>query len=277
MRKRITIIVLLLVLALLCLSGCSSKSKNSSLSILFIDVGQGDSALVECDGRYMLIDGGDTSAGGKVYEVLEERGLQHLDILAISHLHADHIGGLITALKYASSIDLVISNSSHSDTKVFEDLENQLKINEASITVPNEGEKFKLGSAVVEVVDTSSVQENDSLVLLITYGKTKYLFTGDIGESAQTRIAAKYNDDYKINVMKVPHHGGELTYRFVRTFMPDFAIFSYKEGNAYGHPFQETIDLFDSRTYKAKIYSTNKNGDILITSDGKKVTVETKR
>ena len=99
MRKRIIAFILLLAMGF-CLCSCSKENKDSTFSIRFLDVGQGDSALVECDGHYMLIDGGETTAGDKVYNVLEEKGIQKLDILAVSHLHTDHYGGLIKALTY---------------------------------------------------------------------------------------------------------------------------------------------------------------------------------
>ena len=79
MKKRLLAFLLLLV-TLLCLCSCSKQEADSTFSIHFIDVGQGDAALIECDGHYMLIDGVDTTAGEKVYEVLEEQKIQHLDI-----------------------------------------------------------------------------------------------------------------------------------------------------------------------------------------------------
>ena len=108
MRKKILAIIVIL-LSLLLITSCIKGS--SYFSIQFIDVGQGDAALVECNRKYMLIDGGDKSAGDTVYRVLKERGIDKLDILAISHFDSDHIGGLDKALTYASKISLTIANS----------------------------------------------------------------------------------------------------------------------------------------------------------------------
>ena len=284
--KRKIIAILLLLTAALNLCGFKRVCKNSSFSIEFIDVGQGDCALVECDGHYMLIDGGDKSAGDRVYEVLEKKRVNHLDILAISHLHSDHIGGLSKALSYASKIDLAISNSDEPDSggsEAFRELANQLRINGSKLTVPKEGDEFQLGSAVVEVVDVSSEEDNDSLVLLITYGKTRFLFTGDIEESAQRRISEKYwNEDdepFEINVMKMPHHGAYTAtlYRFLRTFMPDTVVISVGEDNRYGHPKEKTLDLLNSKTWHPEVYRTDKDGDVIVKSNGKRVSVKTSK
>lgn len=280
MKRRVLSLIVILAM-LLCLSSCSRKDANSTFSIRFIDVGQGDSALVECDGHYMLIDGGETTAGDTVYNALEEQGIQKLDILVVSHLHTDHYGGLTKALTYASSIGVTLSNAEYKDSKAFRDFEHQLQINGSKITVPAPGDTYELGSAKVEVVYSSAEEANDSLVLLITYGDTRFLFTGDIEDAAQTRISDKYKSDsdvpFKIDLIKMPHHGsytGTL-YRFIRTFMPDYAIISCGEGNMYGHPHRETLDLLDSKTYSPRVYRTDRDGDIIVKSNGKELSVET--
>ncbi|MCI8886707.1 MAG: MBL fold metallo-hydrolase [Hungatella sp.] len=287
MKKRLlTIIVLFLVM--LCLSTWSFLKPPSTFSIQFIDVGQGDAALVECDGRYMLIDGGDVKAGDKVYSVLEEKGIQHLDILVLSHLHADHIGGLTKALTYASKIDKVMANSSYGGTEIFRKVEHELDINGVQITVPHMGDKYQFGSAEIEVVDVAATLENDSLVLMITYGKTRFLFTGDIEDEVQTRISDRYENEkdeaYKIDLIKMPHHGsaspktvngtGSL-YRFIRTFMPDYAVISVGKDNKYGHPHKETLDLL--KDAHVKVYRTDTDGNITIRSDGESLSIDTSK
>lgn len=285
--KRKTFSLILVALLVLSSYGCAD-SKEGTFSIHFIDVGQGDSALVECDGRYMLIDGGNEAAGDKVYNVLEEKGIQHLDILAISHMHSDHIGGLIKALTYASRIDKTLANSAYGQTAIFSRMEHELSINGAEITVPRVGDKYRFGSAEIEIIDVASSSENDGLVLMITYGDTKFLFTGDIEDDAQTRISDKYENEkdeaYKINLIKMPHHGsmslqtvsgtGSL-YRFIRTFMPDYAVISVGQGNMYEHPRRETLDLLEDAG--VRVYRTDINGDIIVRSDGKSISVECSR
>lgn len=282
MKRRI-LAFMLLAATILCLCSCAKTDSNSTFSIRFIDVGQGDSALVECDGHYMLIDGGESTAGDAVYNVLEENGIQKLDILVVSHLHTDHYGGLTKALTYASSIGVTLSNAEYKDSKAFRDFEHQLQINGSKITVPASGDTYELGSATIEVIDSTVEEANDSLVLLITYGDTRFLFTGDIEDAAQTRISDKYqnesDDPFKVDLIKMPHHGsytGTL-YRFLRTFMPDYAIISCGEGNMYGHPHQDTLDLLDSKTWSPKVYRTDHDGDIIVRSNGKELSIETSK
>lgn len=283
MRIKKIIIVILVFCMFLTSFGCSKEKDNSSFSIQFIDVGQGDAALVECDGHYMLIDGGDTSAGDKVYEVLKSKDITRLDILAISHLHKDHIGGLIRALSHATTIDLTLCNADYSDKEPFDEFKHQLSINGSKIKIPSMGDKYNLGSAEVEVVDVSAEESNDSLVLLVTYGKTRFLFTGDIEEKAQTRINNKYANDkdeaFQVDLIKMPHHGSytNTLYTFLRTFMPKNSIISVGAGNKYGHPDNQTLNLLENKELKTKIYRTDKDGDIFVTSNGKSISIKTSK
>lgn len=272
--KSVIIVLLLWIVFSFC--GCGKVSNESTFNIQFIDVGQGDSALVECDGHYMLIDGGDSKAADKVYSVLEEKNIKHLDILVASHLHEDHIGGLWKPLTYASEIDLTLSTSEHSDSEHFSKFSRELGVNGAEITIPTVGDKYKLGSAEIEIIDIGS-SGNESIVMLITYGETTFLFTGDMEHNMEERLCDKYEDELPVTLLKVAHHGSDTStsIRFLRMLMPQYAVISVGENNRYGHPHEQTI----SRLEQADVtyFRTDFDGDISVKSDGKKVTVKTSR
>lgn len=275
----------LLITCIFLISACykpeSITKADGSFSIQFINVGQGDSALIECDGYHMLIDAGDKSAGETVYSVLYNANITKLDILAISHYHMDHVGGLSKALSGIIEIDKIISNRPYySQNATYIDIEGTLSELGTKIDFPRVGDTFKLGSADIEVLDASDKEENDSLVLLITYGSNKFLFTGDIEYNAEKRIIEKFENDkdevYKIDLIKMPHHGSwqnQNLYTFLRTFDPDYAIISVGN-NIYGHPHHETLELLGQQG--AKVYQTINDGNIIVKSDGTKISIETR-
>ena len=108
---------------------------------------------------------------------------------------------------------------------------------------------------------------------------TRFLFTGDIGENAQRRIVSKYenesNKPFKIDLIKMPHHGSKVTIRFIDVLMPDYAVISASSSNLYGHPYTETLDMLDQA--EVKLYRTDQSGDITVKSDGKRLSFTTEK
>ncbi len=270
-------ILLTLSFCLLCLLvACSKKGNSSSFNIHFLDVGQGDCALVECDRHYMLIDGGPVTAEDKVYNTLVDYSVNHLDILVVSHVHDDHVGGLAKALTYASTIDLTLCTTDNTRSQAFEDFHRELITDDGKITVPRIGSKYKLGSATVEVLDYGA-DNNDSIVLLITYGETTYMFTGDMEHNMEERLCNKYSDNFPVSFLKVSHHGSDTStsIRFLRMLMPKYAVISVGKNNKYGHPSESTI----SKLKQADVtyYRTDVDGDIHLSSDGRCISVITSK
>jgi len=285
LAKRVLAIALLLCILCLVFGSCSEKS---SFSITFINVGQGDAALVECDGHYMLIDGGGVLKGEKVKETLKENGVKKLDILVISHLHEDHYGGIAKGLEalQVEKIDITISNSIHTDQKSFVALVKELERHETEITIPTEKDTYDLGSASIEVVDVKNEDNNDSLVLLITYKNARFLFTGDIEKSGQERVA-KYLENHEkhkdgknwISLIKMPHHGAynddakpaESTLNdLLNQYAPKYFVISV--GDGYGHPHEDTLQLIKN---KKGLYRTDIHGDITVRYKRGKLIFET--
>ncbi|MBQ2880627.1 MAG: MBL fold metallo-hydrolase, partial [Clostridia bacterium] len=157
----------------------SQTPVNSTFSIHFIDVGQADAALVECDGHYMLIDGGNKSDSNIIYSVLKDKKVSSLDIVVATHGHEDHIGGLPGAFNYATA-KLTLCPVTSFDSDAFDDFKKYATNKGGGITVPKVGDTYSLGSAEVKILGVNSTEDsnNCSIVLMITYGETKFLFTG---------------------------------------------------------------------------------------------------
>ena len=253
-------------------------SEESCFSIHYIDVGQGDCALVLCDGQGMLIDGGKASQSSKVYAYLKEHGIDHLNYIVASHAHADHVGGLSGALNYAT-VDVALCPVLDYDTKTFQSFVKYLGQQNISITIPHAGDTFKLGSATVQIL--APLREYDdpndtSIVMKVVYGETSFLFTGDATRTAEADILdAGY--DLSATVLKVGHHGSDTStsYPFLREIMPKYAIISVGKDNDYGHPTDNTMSRL--RDADAVVIRTDTHGTITCTSNGKQVAFFTEK
>lgn len=252
-------------------------TEDSTFSIHYIDVGQADAALIECDGEYMLIDGGNVEDSNLVYSVLERNKATNLDIVVGTHAHEDHIGGLSGALNYATA-DLVLCPVTEYESKAFNDFKALAEEKSNGITVPSVNDTYTLGSAEVEILGVNSTDDtnNSSIVLMIEYGETKFLFTGDAEREAE-QVILESGADLSCDVLKVGHHGSDTStsYVWLNEIMPEYAVISVGAGNTYNHPTDETLSRL--RDADTKTYRTDLNGDIYATSDGKEVTLSTDR
>lgn len=252
-------------------------AQNSYFEIHHLDVGQADAALVMCDDKYLLIDGGNKEDSSLLYSFLKNKEITHLDYVVGTHGHEDHIGGIPGALNYATA-GVVYCPVTDYDSDAFRDFKKYVEKAGSTITVPSAGDTFALGSAQIEIVGVNggSDTNNTSIVLRIVYGDTSFLFTGDAErEAEQVILDAGY--EIESTVLKVGHHGSDTstTYPFLREIMPTYAIISVGEGNSYGHPTDDTLSRL--RDAGVKVYRTDLQGDIIVRSDGKNVTIEVEK
>lgn len=247
----------------------------STFLVRFIDVGQADAALVECDGHYMLIDGGNKADSSVLYTVLKNGGVRHLDLVVGTHAHEDHIGGIPGAFQY-SDAGLTLCPVKSYDSEAFEDFAKYAAEKGGGITVPSVGDTYPLGSAEVSIlgVNGGSDTNDTSIILKVQYGETSFLFTGDAEREAEQAVL-NTGADLSATVLKVGHHGSETstTYPFLREIMPAYAVISVGKDNSYGHPTDDVLSRL--RDAEAEVYRTDLQGDIIFTSNGKTVTVST--
>lgn len=257
--------------------GIPSLPEESTFSIHFIDVGQADAALVECDGHYMLIDGGNKADSNVIYSVLKKDDIKHLDIVVGTHAHEDHIGGIPGAFNYADT-ELTLCATKDYNSNAFTDFKKYADQKGGGIIIPSVGDTYSLGSAGVTILGVNGGEDtNDtSIVLMITYGDTNFLFTGDAERGAEQTILNS-GADPSATVLKVGHHGSDTstTYPFLREIMPAYAVISVGTDNSYGHPDENTLSRL--RDADVKVYRTDLQGDVYCSSDGKTVTFSVAR
>lgn len=256
-----------------------TEPELTDMTATFIDVGQGDSALVELpDGKVMLIDAGEASASQSVLDALEEAGVDEIDYLVATHPHADHIGGMEAVLG-AYDVGEVWMPDAPDTTETYEGFLDAVDAEGCPVEEVVAGEEIVGEDAgyTVDVLapsdDVDSEDMNDySAIVKVTYGDTALLFTGDA--SAQEIVDANPGH---VDVLKAAHHGSETgTNTEVMTeTTPEFVVMSYAEGNSYGHPDQSALDAVSAAG--ATAYSTAANGNVTAVSDGEDVTVTTER
>ena len=253
-----------------------STGSSQPFEMHFIDVGQALSVLVECDGQFMLYDGGNVDDGSLVVSYLQKQGVQQLQYVFCSHAHEDHVGGL-AAVMAKFPAQHAYSPVTESSTKCFNDFVKYTRQQGLQLEVPSVGTVWPLGSATVTLlgpVTGYSDTNNTSLVLRIDYGNTSFLLTGDMEKTAETDLVNS-GANLKADVLQVGHHGSSTStgYLFLNAVLPEMGVISCGTGNKYGHPHEETLSIL--RDAKVDVYRTDLQGTITIGSDGQNFTVGT--
>lgn len=304
MRKTIALLILVVLVP------CTALA---DLTVYFLDVGQGDCAVIECDGEIMIIDGGLPGQSQKIYSFLtNELDFDRFVYMVATHPDNDHIGGLPAVFEAANKINkqvkYVYSPLKEFDSPRFTDLKNKADQYNLKIKVPYDEEEKTLGSATVVfyncgrerkgVVRTAAdwfksvfhrddpeedKENNDiSLVVKIIYKDTSFLFTGDIEEDAEKRLINS-GYDLSADVLKIAHHGSKYSSSvdFLQKVAPSYAVISCGKGNRYKHPHQKTLtdlmNLKSPQNQALQLYRTDMQGMITCRSDGQSISFETEK
>lgn len=249
------------------------QAPDSGLEIHFIDVGQGDSTLILCDGEAMLIDAGENDQGTKVQSYLTAQGVDRLDYVIGTHPDSDHIGGLDVIL-YKFDCETVIMPEAAKDTATYRDVIDTMSHKRYQNTPPVPGDTWELGGADFTILSPSGSYESsndNSVAILLTYGETSFLLTGDAQEQAEQDMLSS-GLPLKADVYKAGHHGSSTssTEDFLNAASPAYAVISCGEDNSYGHPHAEVLNRF--RAMGLEVFRTDEQGSIIAYSDGQNIT-----
>ena len=216
-------------------SASTVDSVNAPFEMHFIDVGQALSVLIECDGQFMLYDGGNVDDGSLVVSYLQNQGVEGLEYVFCSHAHEDHVGGLAAALAYFPA-NHVYAPVTEASTKCFQDFVKYTQQQGLQVEVPAVGTTWQLGGATI----------------------------------TQLGPVAQYSDTNDTS-----HHGSSTStsYVFLNAVLPEMGIISCGVNNKYGHPHEETLSIL--RDAGVNVYRTDLLGTITIGSDGQNYTVGT--
>jgi competence protein ComEC len=259
----------------------SSTSEQSNFKVYFFNVGHGDSALVMCDGYNAIIDCGSNGAADSLYLLNfkyffeNEINIESFDYVFCTHPDKDHYS-MFADIISDKKVGKVYCSAKSSDVnkEKFNEFENSFKTIFKSIKVPSIGDKFSLGTATIEVLSVNSVpyseNSNDSsIVLMITYGDNKFLFTGDAQYTTEQMIIDS-GIDIKCDILKIAHHGSSTSTskKFLETAKPKYAIFSVSDSDNIDANIIKNLEKIG-----AKYWRTDEEGTIICESDGKKIKI----
>ena len=241
----------------------------ASMSITFLDVGQGDATLVSADGHHVLIDGG--QARDDAIVPLRHKGIRQLDLVVATHAHADHTGGLISVLE-DKSVDTLWYNGDEHTTQTFEAFLDAALDSEARYVEPTRGRTKALGGLEVTALhpggDTQGGHLHDrNIVVRVSEGGCSAVITGDIETDGELGIL-RSGMEVDADVLELGHHGSRTStgQRWLEAVDPDYVVAQYGEGNHYGHPHGEVLDRVER--VGAEMLGTGAHGTIRMRCSG---------
>ena len=279
-KKRFISIGLSLIMALsvvpigLTNTNVAEAKTYNKLKITWFNVGAGDSVYIKLpNGRNVLIDGGLSSKGKSVVAKLKKNKVKTIDYLISTHPDADHVGGLQHVFKGMKVKRFYYPNDAAYSSKTAKSVIRLAKKEKSKIIHPKKDSVISGGNGCkLEFVQSNKNYKSsneDSLAMFLDYGNLETLFCGDNEKNSQNAI-----EKHNVDVVMLPHHGSKYatTSTFIKRFDPEYVVVS-TDGKKYGHPNKEVFSRLKAYDKKIKVYRTDKNGDITLTSTGKKWSV----
>ena len=249
---------------------------ENTLTIHFIDVGQGLAIMAQTGDEVLVYDGGDQDASSYFVSYLMQNGVDDIDYMIASHYDSDHLSGLIGALN-AFDVDTVIGPDYEHGSKLYTSFYDTLERKGLSVEYPSVGDVYEFGEGNFTILSPSEITDdsnNNSVAVRLDYGETSFIFTGDAEYEEEADMIAS-EMDLDCDVLSAGHHGSATSssWDFVEATLPEYVVISCGLNNSYGHPDEETIEKFES--IEAQIFRTDEQGNIVAVSDGETITWNT--
>lgn len=261
-------------------SACGvSKSTDSAISFSFINVGSADACYIKCGDKNILIDGGTSLTSDKLCAYLKRNGCTHLDAVIASHPDSDHIGGIASVIDAFGADVIYESNLQENlipDTFEYKRYQNSIIENNADVITPKIPSSEKIGDVTLNFISPTASYDttNDcSLVVKLEYKEISALFTGDISKDVEENLI-NFNLELKSNILKVSHHGSKTasTEDFLQSVSPQISVVSV---GIYDNTLPDGVTMARINKYSGALYRTDRDGTVIINSDGKTLDVQT--
>lgn len=256
-----------------------SKSTDSAISFSFINVGSADACYIKCGDKDILIDGGTSLTSDRLCTYLKRNGCTHLDAVIVSHPDSDHIGGLSdvfdefgTDVVYESDLPKNVIPG----TVEYSNYQNSIKENNIELITPEIPSRLKIGDMSLDFISPTSLYDttNDSsFVVRLEYDEISALFTGDISKDVEESLVNS-DTELKSDVLKVPHHGSKTssTEDFLKAVSPQISVVSVGLSD---NTLPDGLTMARINKFSDSLYRTDRDGTIIINSDGKTLSVQT--
>ena len=251
----------------------SSTGYSDTLYVTYINVGQGDSILIQVGDCDILIDAGTASYGSTVSNYLKNQGVDDIELMINTHPDSDHCGGLTTVLNNFVVEEVWISKDTSKTTAAYTNFTAAITKEGLTAKQPNAGTVYTYEYLTLTVLYSAkgSDSNNSSIVVMMEYGSFKFLFTGDIGEEVETQLVSS-GKDLSCDVLKVGHHGSKYssTASFLSATGADYGVICVGS-NSYGHPTTEALNRLSAAGIS--VYRTDTNSNVVFSSDGATLTL----